>query len=77
MNILLRDFNAKLTRDAIFKPTGNDRLHANINGNAGAARNLGTMFQNQNIPKLKHIKMRIFFLPLSSESSLSLILLTS
>jgi len=61
MNILLRDFNAKLTRDDIFKPTGNDSLHANINGNAGGAANLGTMFPNQNIPKLKHMKMRTLF----------------
>jgi hypothetical protein len=51
MNILLRDFNAKLTRDDIFNPTGNDRLHANINSNTGGAANLSTMFPNQNIHK--------------------------
>jgi len=61
LNILLRDFNAKLTRDDIFKPTRNDRLCANINGNAGGTANLGTMFPNQNIYKLKHIKMRSVF----------------
>jgi len=49
VNILLRDFNAKLTSEDIFKPTGNDRLHANIKGNAGAAANLSIMFPNQNI----------------------------
>jgi len=49
MNILLRDFNAKLTTDDIFKPTGNDRLQANIKGNAGGAANLSIMFPNQNI----------------------------
>jgi len=44
MNILLRDFNAELTSEDIFKPTGNDRLHANINGNPGGEGNLSTMF---------------------------------
>jgi hypothetical protein len=34
MRILLRDFNAKLGREEIFKPTnGNDRLHKEGNDN--------------------------------------------
>ena len=32
-------------------PNGNERLNANINGNAGGAANLSTMFPNQNIHK--------------------------
>jgi hypothetical protein len=49
MNILLRDFNAKLTREDIFKPTWNDRLRANMNGSRSGEENLSTMFPNQNI----------------------------
>jgi hypothetical protein len=51
MNILLRDFNAKLTCEDIFKPTENDRLRANINGNAGGAAKLSIMFPNRKIHK--------------------------
>jgi hypothetical protein len=51
MNILLRDCNAKLTTEDIAKPIGNDRLHENINGNAGGAVKLSIMFANQNIHK--------------------------
>jgi hypothetical protein len=51
MNILLRHCNAKLIIEDIFKPTGNDRLCANTNGNAGGAAKLSIMFPNQNIHK--------------------------
>jgi endonuclease IV len=51
MNIMLRDFNEKLTSEDIFKLTRNDRLHANINGNSGGEENLSTMFPNENTDK--------------------------
>jgi hypothetical protein len=61
MKILLGDFNAKLGRDDIFKPTiGNESLHADSNDNGVTAVNFATsknlvvkstMFPHQNIHK--------------------------
>ena len=61
MKILLGDFNAKVGRDNIFKPTiGNESLHqdSNDNGvrivNLGTSKNLvvkSTMFPHRNIHK--------------------------
>jgi hypothetical protein len=62
MSILLGDFNAKLGRENIFKPSiGNDRLHeiSNDNGirvvNFATSKNLtikSTMFPHRNIHKV-------------------------
>jgi hypothetical protein len=61
MKILLGDFNAKVGRDNVFKPTiGNESLHqgSHDNGvrivNFGASKNLVvkiTMFPHQNVHK--------------------------
>ena len=61
MKILLGNFNAKLGRENIFKPTnGNDRLHYGINDNGArivnfaTSKNLvvkSTMFLHRNIHK--------------------------
>jgi hypothetical protein len=42
MYILLEDFSAKLRRKDIFKPNGNESLHANTNGNGGGTVNFIT-----------------------------------
>jgi hypothetical protein len=62
MNIVLGDFNAKVGREDIFKPTiGNDSLHETIydNGvrivNFATSKNLtvkSTMFLHRNIHKI-------------------------
>jgi len=61
MNILLGDFNAKVGRVNIFKPTtGNDSLHQDHNGNSVGTVNFATsknlvvksrMFPHRNIHK--------------------------
>jgi hypothetical protein len=61
MKILLGDFNAKVDREVIFKPTiGNESLHEISNGNRGrlvhfaTSKNLrvkSTMFPHRNIQK--------------------------
>jgi hypothetical protein len=61
MKILLEDFNAKVERESIFKPTiGNESLHQDSNDNGvkiinfAKSKNLvvkGTMFPHRNIHK--------------------------
>ena len=44
MNILLGDFNAKVGRETIFKPTiGNESLHQEINDNGVRIANIATL----------------------------------
>ena len=63
MKILLGDFNAKVERENIFKPTiGNESLHQDSNGNGVRIVNLATtknlvikntLFPHRNIQKYK------------------------
>jgi hypothetical protein len=48
MKILLEDFNAKMGRENIFKPTtGNESLHQDINGNGFNIVNFTTMYNQK------------------------------